>query len=215
MLVQSGSTPIDDAPPAEATLAVIGPDRAAGVFHESESADADSVHRTHNYRTRANSARSLRVDLGAFMDKKLPNGVTLHIPANGVENKLLAFIEDKSKQVSPNTWFSFDRVEFDTDASTLKPLSQQQLRNIAEIMKAYPQVTMRFSGYTDNTGNPERNLQLSRERANSAMNQVVALGIDSSRLAAEGYGEQHPIADNATAEGRQRNRRVDINVSAK
>jgi OmpA-OmpF porin, OOP family len=154
-------------------------------------------------------------DLGAFMDRKLPNGVTLHIPANGVENKLLAFIEDKGKPISPTTWFSFDRLEFETNASTLKPSSQEQVRNIAEIMKAYPQVTVKFGGYTDNTGSPDQNLQLSRERASSAMNQVAALGVDASRLTAEGYGEQNPIADNATDEGRQRNRRVDINVTAK
>jgi len=154
-------------------------------------------------------------DLGAFMDRKLPNGVTLHIPVNGVENKLLAFIEDKNQQVNPATWFSFDRLEFETNASTLTPSSQEQIRNIAEIMKAYPQVRVKFGGYTDNTGDPQRNLQLSRERASSAMNQVAALGVDASRLTAEGYGEQNPIADNATAEGRQRNRRVDINVTAK
>jgi OmpA-OmpF porin, OOP family len=154
-------------------------------------------------------------DLGAFMDRKLPNGVTLHIPTNGVENKLLAFIEDKGKPVSPTTWFSFDRLEFETNASTLKPSSQEQVRNIAEIMKAYPQVTVKFGGYTDNTGSPDQNLQLSRERASSAMNQVAALGVDASRLTAEGYSEQNPIADNATDEGRQRNRRVDINVTAK
>jgi OmpA-OmpF porin, OOP family len=154
-------------------------------------------------------------DLGAFMDRKLPNGVTLHIPVNGVENKLLAFIEDKGKPISPTTWFSFDRLEFETNASTLKPSSQEQVRNIAEIMKAYPQMTVKFGGYTDNTGSPDQNLQLSRERASSAMNQVAALGVDASRLTAEGYGEQNPIADNATDEGRQRNRRVDINVTAK
>lgn len=154
-------------------------------------------------------------DLGAFMDRKLPNGVTLRIPTNGVENKLVAFIEDTNQPVSPTTWFSFDRVEFDTSASTLKASSQEQLRNIAEIMKAYPRVTVKFGGYTDNTGDPQQNLRLSQERASSAMNQVVALGVDPSRLTAEGYGEQHPVADNASAEGRQRNRRVDINVTAK
>jgi OOP family OmpA-OmpF porin len=156
-----------------------------------------------------------RTDLGAFMDRELPNGATLHIPANGVENRLLDFIEDRNEAVSPTTWFSLDRLEFETNASTLRLSSQEQLNNIAEIMRAYPQIKVKFGGYTDNTGNPQQNLQLSRERASSAMNQVVALGIDASRLAAEGYGDQYPVADNATAEGRQRNRRVDINVTAK
>lgn len=151
----------------------------------------------------------------AFVERQLPNGTTLRIPANGVESRLIAFIEDDSRQASPTTWFSLDRLEFDTNAATLKPSSQEQLNNIAEIMKAYPRVTVTLGGYTDNTGDPERNLQLSRERAASAMNAVVALGVEPTRLAAEGYGEQHPVADNATPEGRQRNRRVDVNVTAK
>ncbi|RZI42614.1 DUF937 domain-containing protein [Herbaspirillum sp. HC18] len=154
-------------------------------------------------------------NLGVFVDWKLPSGTSIHIPVNGVESKLIAFIEDKGKPASPETWFSFDRLEFDTNASTLKASSQEQLRNIAEIMKAYPLVKVKFGGYTDNAGNPDQNLKLSAERAASAMNQVAALGVDASRLTSEGYGEDHPIADNSTAEGRQRNRRVDINVTAK
>lgn len=153
--------------------------------------------------------------LGVFIDRKLPNGTVLHIPTNGVENKLIAFIEDGSQPVNPATWFRFDRLEFDTNAATLKTSSQEQLRNIAEIMKAYPQVTVKFGGYTDNTGNAQQNLRLSGARAASAMNQVAAYGVEPSRMTAEGFGEQNPIADNTTAEGRQRNRRVDINVTAK
>ena len=59
--------------------------------------------------------------LGAFMDKLLPTGVSLHIPAAGVESKLIAFIEDTTKPINPDTWFSFDRLEFETNTSTLKP----------------------------------------------------------------------------------------------
>jgi outer membrane protein OmpA-like peptidoglycan-associated protein len=82
-------------------------------------------------------------------------------------------------------------------------------------MKAFPDVTVKFGGYTDNTGNADHNKQLSGERATSAMNQVAALGIDPSRMSAAGFGDQHPVADNSTAEGRQHNRRVDINVTKK
>lgn len=154
-------------------------------------------------------------DLGILKERELPNGVKLSLPTNGVEYQLLGFIEDANRPVSQTTWFSFDRVEFDTGASTLKDSSQEQLHNIAEIMKAYPQVSLKLGGYTDNTGNPQQNQQLSQERANSAMKQIVAFGVDPSRLTAEGYGDQHPVADNASAEGRQRNRRIDINVTAK
>lgn len=154
-------------------------------------------------------------NLGILTEHELPNGVKLNLPANGVENQLLRFIEDKNRPLSQTTWFSFDRVEFDTGAATLKDSSQEQLSNVAEIMKAYPQVSLKLGGYTDNTGNPQQNQQLSQERATSAMNQIVAFGIDPARLTAEGYGDQHPVADNGTAEGRQHNRRIDINVTAK
>lgn len=154
-------------------------------------------------------------NLGAFIDTKLPNGVNLHIPTNGVENKLLAFIGDSTKAVDRETWFSFDRLEFETDSATLKPASREQLGNIAAILKAYPHVNLKIGGYTDNTGNAAHNLKLSQARANSTMNELVGLGIEKSRLAAEGYGQEHPVADNSTAEGRQRNRRIDVRVTKK
>jgi outer membrane protein OmpA-like peptidoglycan-associated protein len=141
--------------------------------------------------------------------------VTLNIPANGVESKLVAFIEDPGRNVDRETWFSFDRLEFETASAQLRPTSQEQLRNVAEILKAYPQVNVKIGGYTDNVGDDASNLKLSGERATNTMNEIANLGIDKSRLEAEGYGEQFPVADNATEEGRQRNRRIDIRVTKK
>jgi outer membrane protein OmpA-like peptidoglycan-associated protein len=156
-----------------------------------------------------------RVDLGAFIDKVLPNGLSLRIPTNGVENRLIGFIEDKSRAVDKDTWFSFDRLEFETASDKLKPSSQEQLRNVAEILKAYPNVNVKLGGYTDNVGDPAANQRLSQNRAVNTMNELATLGIDRSRLAAEGYGEQFPVADNSTEDGRQRNRRIDIRVTKK
>ncbi len=156
-----------------------------------------------------------RPELGAFIDKRLPDGTMLRIPTYGVESKMLVFIEDPSKRADQVTWFSFDRLEFETDSATLRPSSMEQLRNIAEIMKAYPNVTVKIGGYTDNVGDDAYNIKLSQERANRTMNEIARLGINPSRVTAEGYGEQHPVADNATEEGRQRNRRIDILITKK
>jgi OmpA-OmpF porin, OOP family len=153
--------------------------------------------------------------LGEFFDRKLPDTITLHIPERGVEAKLIAFIEDPNKPVDKETWFSFDRIEFDTASAQLRPSSQEQIRNIAAILKAYPQVNVKIGGYTDNVGDDAANLKLSHDRAVSTMNAIVSNGIDASRLEAEGYGEQHPVATNDTDEGRQRNRRIDIRVTKK
>jgi outer membrane protein OmpA-like peptidoglycan-associated protein len=153
--------------------------------------------------------------LGDLIERRLPLGVTLRIPSLGVENKLIAFIEDPSLSADRETWFSFDRLEFETDRADLKPSSREQLRNIAEILRAYPNVNVKIGGYTDNVGDDDYNLKLSADRASNTLNEIVNLGVDRSRLESEGYGETHPIADNATADGRQRNRRIDIRVTKK
>lgn len=156
-----------------------------------------------------------RASLGAMMDRRLPNDVTIRVPSNGLENKLLVFIQDPAQGVTKETWFTFDRLEFETNSANLSPGASEQLRSIAEILKAYPQVKVKIGGYTDNAADAADNRTLSEQRATAAMNQIAAFGVDRSRLEAEGYGESHPIADNGTPEGRQQNRRVDIRVTAK
>lgn len=161
------------------------------------------------------TASSVAAVPSGFIEKRLPNGVTLRLPSDGPEDKLIAFIEDPTQQADKQTWFSLNRLEFETNSATLKPTSIEQLRNIYEILKAYPAVSLKIGGYTDNVGNDAGNLKLSHERANSAMREIIQLGGDKARLEAEGYGEQHPVADNATEEGRQRNRRIDVRVTKK
>ncbi len=153
--------------------------------------------------------------LGAFFKTKLPNGVELNIPENGIENKLIKFIQDPAQQVDKETWFDFDRLLFATGSSTLEPSSSEQLKNIAEILKAYPNVHLRIGGYTDNTGDAAANLKLSQDRSSTVMSQLVSMGIDPTRLDAKGYGEEHPVADNATEAGRAQNRRISVRVTAK
>jgi outer membrane protein OmpA-like peptidoglycan-associated protein len=153
--------------------------------------------------------------LGDFFKTKLPNGVELNIPQFGIENKLLTFIQDTSKPVDPNTWFNFDRLLFDTGKATLQPSSQEQLDNIANILKAYPNVHVKIGGYTDNTGDPSANMTLSAERAKNVMDALVSAGIDPSRLSSEGYGDQFPVGDNSTEEGRAKNRRIALRVTEK
>jgi outer membrane protein OmpA-like peptidoglycan-associated protein len=160
-------------------------------------------------------ARVAWAALGKFFSKKLPSGVELNIPELGVENKLIAFIEDPQRPVDDKTWLSLDRLTFETGKATLKPESQEQLENLAEILKAYPNVTIKISGYTDNTGDPQANLRLSQQRADAVLADLVNLGVDACHLKAEGDGPEHPIADNGTEEGRAKNRRIDIRVTSK
>jgi outer membrane protein OmpA-like peptidoglycan-associated protein len=145
----------------------------------------------------------------------LPNGTEINAPSGGVEAELVSYLQDPSAQVSDVTWFDFDRLLFDTDQATLQPQSNEELDNVAAIMKAYPAVKIRVGGYTDNTGDPDANQKLSEERANSVMAALTQRGVDPARLSASGYGEEHPVADNSTSEGRQKNRRISIRVAEK
>jgi OOP family OmpA-OmpF porin len=163
----------------------------------------------------ATTASNAWASLGSFYKTTLPDGTELNIPQYGVENKLIAFIQDNSKPVDTNTWFDFDRLLFDTGSATLQPASDEQLRNIAEIMKAYPNVKIKIGGYTDNTGDKAANQKLSADRANNVLAELEKLGVAPDRLEAQGYGEDHPVADNTTDEGKQKNRRISLRVTAK
>jgi OmpA-OmpF porin, OOP family len=146
---------------------------------------------------------------------KLSSGVELDLPKGGFESKLLSFITDGSKAVDKTTWFDFDRLYFETGKSVLTKESDEQLKNLAEIMKAYPQVEVKLGGYTDNVGKPDANLRLSAARAKASMAALAAKGIAAARVTSEGYGIANPIADNATAEGRAKNRRVSLRITKK
>lgn len=153
--------------------------------------------------------------LGDFLKFKLPNGIELNAPEFGIENQLVKWMNDKTKKVDKTTWFNFDRLLFETGKSTLRPESQDQLENIAVIMDAYPSMNIKLGGYTDNVGDPAANLKLSDERAKSVMAGLIVLGVEPARLAAEGYGEQYPLAPNETEQGRAQNRRIAIRVTNK
>ncbi|MBK8183832.1 MAG: OmpA family protein [Candidatus Competibacteraceae bacterium] len=145
----------------------------------------------------------------------LRDNTKLMVWPDSIERQLVAFIEDTKKVPDEKNWFTFDRLDFETGSATLKPTSQERLKHVAAVLKAYPSVRIKIGGYTDNTGDPQKNLQLSDDRAKAAKQILVNLGIDGGRVEAEGYGQQYPVADNATEEGRQKNRRVDIRVTAK
>lgn len=152
------------------------------------------------------------------LSSTLPGGFQIRYAAAGIEGKLLAFILDPSQSADNDVWFNFDRLLFEKDATTVKSESRNQLRNIAEIMKAYPSVGIKVGGYTDSSGDPAANLRLSRDQANSVRQELISLGIAAERLTAEGHVQEHqkhPVADNAGKEGRAQNVRVALRVAQK
>lgn len=122
------------------------------------------------------------------------------------------FIENGNKKALPKR-FSFENLKFEEGTNKLVPEAESGLEAIAEIMKKNPEVTARIEGFTDNTGNPVLNEELSETRAETVKNILVSKGIKSSRLETEGKGSQEPIANNKHEEGRALNRRIDFVVT--
>ncbi|HWB85167.1 MAG TPA: OmpA family protein [Bryobacteraceae bacterium] len=154
-------------------------------------------------------------NIGRWVDTRLPNGVTLHIPQDGMERRLVLYLQDPNQGISGDRWFVFDRLRFNTASAALRPESQEQLHNIAAILIAYPNTRVTIGGYTDNAGNSATNMQLSRDRANDVRNDLIATGVPADRIGAEGYGDQFPVADNSTESGRAKNQRISLRVTQK
>ncbi|MFN3489212.1 MAG: DUF937 domain-containing protein, partial [Emticicia sp.] len=143
---------------------------------------------------------SAATDVVSSLKKTLSTGVELNFGEKSIENELISFIEDKSKPVDKTTWFNFRNLKFKTGSAVIDSTSMNEVRNIAEILKAYP-IDLKIAGYTDNVGKEASNQKLSANRATSVVNALVAMGIDAKRLAPEGYGSQFPVASNDTEEG--------------
>jgi len=101
-------------------------------------------------------------------------------------------------------------INFDTGKSTIKPESKPIISQIVEMMKSNPDLKLSVEGHTDNVGNPKSNQKLSEERAKAVVAAITAQGIDVKRLSSIGHGQDKPIADNNTEDGRAKNRRVEL-----
>jgi chemotaxis protein MotB len=140
--------------------------------------------------------------------------------AKGLEDEMRADLESKdvtiSKLQGKLTVNILDRVMFDSGEAILKPDGESVLRKIAAILAGHPQLKIHVIGHTDNVPIRNRfvsNWELSAARALAAVHFLTEkAGVDPRRVGAVGYGEFRPIADNATVEGRARNRRIAITI---
>ena len=148
---------------------------------------------------------------------KLPSGAEINIPKGSLEENFMNYLgevaEDDSK-LDKDKIFLFDRLLFETGSSNLKADSKVQLDNVAIILKEYPQANVVLGGHTDNTGSADGNLSLSQKRAEAVKAQLVEKGVPETIVRAKGFGQEKPIGDNNTEEGRQQNRRIDLAVEA-
>lgn len=108
---------------------------------------------------------------------------------------------------------SLPGISFESGKAGLRPSAQITLAKLAAIAQVFPDVNLRVEGYTDASGKAEINRKLSESRAKAVFSFLRAQGVADTRLAYQGLGSAHPVADNATKEGRAKNRRVEIVVA--
>lgn len=108
--------------------------------------------------------------------------------------------------------FNLGDVLFETGSARLKRDAVEQLRPLAGYLRARGDVRLRIDGYTDSMGSRSGNLALSQSRARSVADALASMGVDPRRFQLEGHGDASPIASNATAAGRQQNRRVEVTL---
>ena len=101
-------------------------------------------------------------------------------------------------------------ITFDSNDANIKPAFQPVLNSIAKVINEYSKTMVQVNGYTDSTGSAATNNSLSLMRANSISNYLRLRGVNGNRIVSNGYGSSNPIASNATAAGREQNRRVEI-----
>jgi len=119
------------------------------------------------------------------------------------------------KKVEVGTKVVLDNIYFETGKSVLRPESYDALDQVFRFLENNPTMKLEISGHTDNTGSLRINQRLSRERAKAVVDYLVGRGVSQEMLVYEGYADSQPVAPNNTAEGRERNRRVEFKVLSK
>ena len=125
------------------------------------------------------------------------------------ENKGCPVIEKKVAEVLKT---AFDNLEFEASKDLIREQSYESLDSLASVLLKKPEWKLHISGHTDNKGDEQDNLVLSKKRAEAVKAYLISKGVKADKLIVEFFGETKPIADNSTSEGRQKNRRVEMEV---
>ena len=130
--------------------------------------------------------------------------------AGSAGNQMMDFINGGFKG---DANFTFKGLTFATGSANITGATAGEVDNVAAILKAYPDVKVAVTGYTDNTGDAAKNVQLSKARAQAVKARLVSKGgIAANRITVAGLGSDNPVGDNSTAEGRKQNRRIEMKI---
>lgn len=153
-------------------------------------------------------------DTGDIQEIQLSNKKVIGLGTNSQMYDLYNKIKIQDKSVlNESDWYTVENLFFASGSADIVPGSEANLQNLAEIMKAYPDMKVKVGGYTDNTGNEATNQKLSELRAKTAKIKLLEMGISPERVEAEGYGSRYPVCEtNDTDECKALNRRIDVRV---
>ena len=146
----------------------------------------------------------------------LPNGVVLDAYKGGIEDLLVAFLNDSTAAAGKDNWFDFNELNFSFGTAEIVPGSVKEVTNIKEILKAYPKVKIKLGGYTDKVGDEASNKKLSQQRADAVAVMLKDLGVASQLAGAEGYGSEFAkYPADAPETDRIKDRRISVSVREK
>ncbi|MGE5184493.1 MAG: OmpA family protein [Acidobacteriota bacterium] len=146
-------------------------------------------------------------DKDGFPDAKDACPNEYGVPPDGCPKKYnLVVVTAKKIELKQTVFFDFNK-------ATIRPVSFPLLNDVAQAMKDNPKIKVEVQGHTDSIGNDNYNLKLSQKRAESVKAYLVKQGVAADRMVPKGYGENVPIADNRTKEGRDQNRRVEFVIT--
>jgi OmpA-OmpF porin, OOP family len=143
---------------------------------------------------------------------ELPGGLAINVMPGTINYELAKFLA--SSEPVPRT-FVFDHLNFESGTTVITKESEPTLNDLVQILKAYPAVDSRLEGHTDSDGTQVANKKLSEDRAAAIEAFLVKTGIDTKRIETAGYGQDKPLASNDTAEGKAKNRRLELVVVKK
>ena len=166
--------------------------------------------------------RAMKVYLNGTRIANIPNmDAPTNFEINGLQHQKEYKVAIKNVRIAKGAVPLYDRmmsdgkfitygITFDVGKATIKPESMGEINRIVQLMNENPTLKFSVEGHTDSTGNPTSNQTLSEQRSQAIVAKLVELGIAQDRLTAVGKGQNSPIADNNTDEGRAKNRRVEF-----
>jgi OOP family OmpA-OmpF porin len=137
-------------------------------------------------------------------------------PAPAAPEKVEKAEDDGPVKVTDSSLEIGEKIMFEVNSAVIREESKGILGAVADVLAKHPEIELvDIEGHTDATGLPNQNLFLSRARAASVREFLVSKGVSSQRLSATGFGQEKPIGDNKTQEGRDKNRRVEFKIVKK